>query len=337
MAGGEYTLVVRPSDSGFFSNVNRVVNRLHHTLGHGGCRAVRVDWRVENPRQEFSFGTAADGNVWDHFFEPLHFPDAPATEVVTDDYADWAMTSNHAYRMYKSGSRWRRAYNHVFRQHVRIRPAIAERASAAGGALMRGRFCVGVHIRHPAHQHECPGPNPPVDAFVRRTRRLMHGRADSAVFLATDIDEAVHAFAEAFGDRLIVQGDIERVGLGSSGHIHHQQADPRLALGEQVLIDALLLSRCDVLLHLTSNIATAAGYMNPRLRMVYSEMLHQGLAARARFLTPWARELRWDTSAERNLSSGHDVTGATFHGLSGRAHRRGVRRVAPPNTSRGRE
>jgi hypothetical protein len=87
--------------------------------------------------------------------------------------------------------------------------------------------------------------------------------------LATDVREAVDRFREVFGERLLVQPDVARAPAGGSQY--EWSAPPGIALGEQTLIDALLLARCDVLLHATSNIATAAGYMNPRMRMVYCE------------------------------------------------------------------
>jgi hypothetical protein len=49
-----------------------------------------------------------------------------------------------------------------------------------------------------------------------------------------------------------------------------------------VLIDALLLARCEAMVHAVSNLATAVGYMNPRLRMVYCEPRFVGAAASLR-------------------------------------------------------
>jgi hypothetical protein len=58
---------------------------------------------------------------------------------------------------------------------------------------------------------------------------------------------------------------------GGEDHIHHGSAEPARELGEQALVDCLLLARCDTVLHITSNLATAVGYINPALRMVYCE------------------------------------------------------------------
>jgi hypothetical protein len=57
----------------------------------------------------------------------------------------------------------------------------------------------------------------------------------------------------------------------AEGHVHHDNREPNLALGEEVLTDCLLLARCESLVHINSNVATAAGYINPALKMVFCE------------------------------------------------------------------
>ena len=278
-----HTLVIEVADGGFFSNLNRVVDNLRYALGAGGCEAVRVDWRLGTPLSEFAYGTPADGNLWERFFHPLEFPAAPALERRTQAYVDSGMTSVHAYRMYKRGSRWRSGYGRVYKEHVRVHAALAQRVEDIWQSHMAGRFCVGVHVRHPDHDHECPRPAPPVEGFVRHASRLLAHDNHGAVFLATDTAEAVERFELAFGDRLVLQPGVRRARLGE-GQLHHAQPAPTVELGVEVLIDAMLLARCDVLLHVVSNIATAVGYMNPEMRMVYCEpmLVGAGAAVRAR-------------------------------------------------------
>jgi len=278
----EHTLVPTAGNAGFFSHVNRVVNHLHHSLGRDGCAAVRVDWRVGGEMPFFVYGTTQDGELWQRFFEPLAFPNAPRAERSTWSYADLSMTGLHAYSMYKRGLAWRIAYGRTFAEHVRVRDDLRRRARELwrdGGA---GERCVGVHYRHPGHGHECPRPIPPIDVFIERTRRLLRGRGLASVVLATDVHEAVESFRAAFGDRLLVQPGVARA--HAAGHQGKRDVQPSVALGEQALIDALLLARCEVMLHTVSNLATAVGYMNPRLRMVYCEprLLGATVTVRAR-------------------------------------------------------
>jgi hypothetical protein len=264
-----YTLVVTAWNGGFFSHVNRVVNHLHHTLGHGCCEAVRVEWHVAEYTPLFVYGTEEDGELWGRFFEPLEFPGAPAREQSSWEYADLSMTGLHAYGMYKRGSQWRRDYGRAFAEHVRVREELSRRSEEIlrDGAV--GRRAIGVHYRHPDHSHECPRQIQSIDVFIAWTRRLLRGSPGASVVLATDVREAVDGFRDAFGERLVVQPDVARAPAGESQY--DWDAPHGIHLGEQALVDALLLASCDVLLHCTSNIATAAGYMNPRMRMVYCE------------------------------------------------------------------
>ncbi len=265
----EHTLVVSAWNGGFFSHANRVVNHLHHSLGHKGCKAVRVEWHVGEHTPLFVYGTEEDGELWRRFFEPLHFPNAPRTERSTWEYADLSMTGLHAYRMYKRGSRWRTDYGRAFAEHVRVREELRNRVDELwrdGGVADRA---IGVHFRHPEHSHECLRQIPTMEVFIDCTEKLLERAGAASVVLATDVREAVDAFGAAFGDRLLVQSDVARAPVGETQY--DWGAPPSIALGEQTLIDALLLARCDTLLHTTSNIATAVGYMNPRLRMVHCE------------------------------------------------------------------
>ncbi len=265
----EYTLVVTAWNAGFFSHVNRVVNHLHHSLGRDGCAAVRVDWHVGEHIPLFVYGTAQDGELWRRFFEPLAFPDAPVQERSSHEYADLSMTGLHAYRMYKRGAGWRTDYGRAFAEHVHVREELRNRVQELWHDGGVGSRSIGVHYRHAEHSHECPREMPSMDTFIDWTRRLLARSKGASVVLATDVREAVERFRDAFGERLLVQPDVARAPAGETQY--DWGLPPCLALGEQALIDALLLARCDALLHATSNIATAVGYMNPRLRMIYCE------------------------------------------------------------------
>ena len=140
---------------------------------------------------------------------------------------------------------------------------------------MDGHFCVGVHWRHSDHDHENLFPIPRPDVFIARAKKLLPGDRSWRVCLATDTETAVSAFEAAFGDRLVVQQGAARAESTTRMQLHDDRENPSTDHGEAVLVDCLLLARCDVLLHVTSNVATAAGYINPDMKMVYCEAPHQ--------------------------------------------------------------
>lgn len=275
MSSNKRTLVIHARDSGFFSNLNQVLNNLRHRLGRGGIEAARVEWYAGPKLPQFSYGNPEDGNLWLRFFEPLPFDTIPAETFETDIYARITMTGRIAYAMYKLHWRWRRNYYRTFRHYIRIKPHILGRADAIHRAQVAGRYCLGAHYRHPAHDSECLNPIPEPAAFIAALRRKIPRNRPWVVFLATDAEPAVTAFREAFGERLVLQPGVQRSASLAEGNLHHDNPAAGVALGEQALIDSLLLARCDLLLHVTSNLATAAGYMNPRIKMLYCETRRQ--------------------------------------------------------------
>ena len=267
-------LVISPRNGGFFCNFNCVLSNIDRYLGKDGITGAEVVWRTQADITHFMYGRTEDGNVWLHFFYQLQFDDLPADRIVVAGFPEhdvFRITWIDAYATYRLGIGWRRKYHALFNKFIKIRPFLVDRADTLFRAGMAGRFCVGVHYRNPLHARECLRPIPPPEVFVARARRLLPAGRPAAIVLASDFEPAVDAFRAAFGDALVVQPEVTRAASLSQDQLHHAAAHPGLALGEQVLVDCLLLARCDVLLHVTSNVATAAAYINPKLRLVYCE------------------------------------------------------------------
>lgn len=287
------TMILRNRGAGFFSNFNCVLNNLRHRLGADGIEAAVVEWRADRDHEEFPYGTAADGNLWLRFFEPLPFDRFPRQTVDYATYATPHITWRSAYTTHKADRRWRANYHDLFRRYIRVRPEIERRVSAFAHERMTGRYCVGVHYRHPAHAVETPYPVPPLEAFAARASALLPRDGPRAVFLATDVEEAVHLFRERFGNLLVVQPDLRRAQTARDEQLHHDNSCPDPELGVEVLSDCLLLSRCEVMVYTNSNLATAAAYINPGLGLAYCEPAWQAAVAKLRVLK-WRMQERPD-------------------------------------------
>jgi hypothetical protein len=278
-----YTLRVAAFDHGFFANFVCVMSHLVATLDKEGCKAVTVDWHAPATQREFPYVDPTQGNLWDLLFEPLDFPDAPATCVTTQLWGEMATTGPWAYRTYKSGSGWRETYHAAYRRHVRLRESMQLHVDELDRTLLQGARVVGVHIRHP-DKGELPRHQATVEDAVAMARQELVSRRDR-VFLATDHVEAVERFREAFGPRLVLQEGVHRRS-GSDRQAHYDVVSPSSRLAVEVLTDALLLSRCAVLVHQVSNLATTVGFLNPELKMRYCESRRDHVKYRVLFGPP---------------------------------------------------
>lgn len=258
----------------------------------------------------FCYGTPADGNVWCHLFEPLYglsVTDMNDTQLLdrkcSEPEAPWnehresLLTYIRAYDLYRSPSfrKFRRQYHSALREHVRLLPHFAEEIESST-ASFESKFMIAAHVKHPSHGIEQPGGAlaatttylDRIEAEIARQAGLQS--SDWGVFLATDQDSVVLEFEKRFGEHLHVFRDVRRSSLADDAAFRKLSASERAQPGYQVqhlvaqspqdwsvrmawevIRDALAMARCNAMLHVVSNVATAVSYLNPDLQMIFCE------------------------------------------------------------------
>ena len=203
---------------------------------------------------------------------------SPATGEIRDiwelEHRGWCFGPYHAAarrasRLYAPGRQlWRRTFHGVYRRYIRPLPHVLERAAKFHRTYLAGRHTVGVHIRNVRHSQEQVGQETyGVPHFAEAIRRLYGGDVPS-IFLATDSDAVIQAMHDAFGQKVVYQTDVVRTTAGEDEQLHFFRQG-HVRFGHDVLSDGLLLAACDRLIHVTSNVATAAAFINPDLAMRY--------------------------------------------------------------------
>ena len=90
------------------------------------------------------------------------------------------------------------------------------------------------------------------------------------MFVATDDEQAAEAYRNAFGDEVVIRDNVTRVVQNEAEVEVHTRPFEEVSFkdAEDVVIDTWCLALCDELLHISSNIVTAAAYLNPDLKLV---------------------------------------------------------------------
>jgi hypothetical protein len=148
----------------------------------------------------------------------------------------------------------------VLQRYVKIKPAIMEKVEAFYHQNMAGYAVVGVHIRRTDLENS---------ESVGMTNELYVEMIDrhpeyQKIFLATDCEKTLCDMQAIYGDRLLQTAAFR----GKDNRGIHNQWEPELSkpqLGEEVLIDALLLARCDFFVHGNSSMNFAILNWQPRL------------------------------------------------------------------------
>ena len=272
---------------GFFAELHKVMQCLIH---YEDLAQVYVDWTDEF----FPYKDGADENGWDLFFEPIQLSSKrshseKAQKIIVNSTAqhhelhDQCCTAPWvAYDKYLP---YRRLIHEKLTKYIRLKPAIQNEWDAFYDAQMKGYKCIGVHARI-ARQHAwlVPGKRlPQLNDYFQEVDYLLakHVGEKIKVFVASDSHQAVKKFKEKYGNQVIFieafrsDADRDPCIMYTSGSYYKTHKDAwheqkhRYFGGLTTLLDCLLLSKCNYLIHTTSNLAFFATYYNPEIKSIY--------------------------------------------------------------------
>jgi hypothetical protein len=258
------------ASEGLLANLLHALEVLHRVRPDA---VVHIDWVLRGSETGFRYGIPGEC-VWEKLFAPLD-PQTSSGAFCADsllEYAFWGTGKDYLHGT--SLQRLRTAYNRTFRERIQVtNKRVLEEIRALNDSVMDGRFCIGIHRRVPnilVGNLQRDGKVPGATSFIKaaQSMALSSDRSDWAVYLATDDADAVPLMREAFGSRLIVRDHVRRTRC-TQVEVHYAAwGTVHLADAEDVLIDTLILSQCNVVLHASSSVTTAVGIINPALLMV---------------------------------------------------------------------
>ena len=255
-------LIYRPSGPyGFFSDFLFVLDVLND-VDRQGFRPV-VDMQrfpTQYSEEEPVNGTT---NSWEYYFrQPAQMSIDQALKQDAIDQESHRSGHFSTYDFRRIETKWRRGRD-LIKRYVHLRDEHMEQVDKEWVSRER---VIGVHYRGSdmksgaAYGHPLPQR---LDHFVDATDVAMAKLGSDSVFLATDDEEAVSEFRKRFGERVWTidacrtdesyDGTTLQPWLSGSERSRH-----RYLCGREVLTDALLLSRCDHLIHGWSNVVKAA-------------------------------------------------------------------------------
>lgn len=168
----------------------------------------------------------------------------------------------------------------IISRFIRPRDYVEAKADRFFQEQLAGPYTIGVHIRGTdAISSEEKRPHRQgslmLSRYVPEIQRLLEGHPEARIFMATDEEASRRFMLEQFGSSLIRMyntirhTDGQAAGSGPTGAIMpaYISGDRDLAArqGEEAVIDYLLLSRCDYLIHNGSSLARTALLKSPSL------------------------------------------------------------------------
>ena len=265
--------IPRFPEEGLLANVLHVLEAVHRVRPDA---RVHVDWALTGAEIAFRYGHPGE-NIWNRLFQTLVPPPAGTAHQAISrlDFGFWGTGKDHLSG--NSLAKHRHAYHSTVLKRVEIiNERVLEEVRRTSEQFFDGRFCIGIHRRVGnalVADLQSNGNAPSLDSYINIVESAVstmasEGIQDFAIFLATDDADAVNVFKNAFGSRLIVRDNVQRT-TADAPEVHFG-AWEQLSItdAEDVLIDTVLLSQCNLLVHASSSVSTVASIINPDLILV---------------------------------------------------------------------
>jgi hypothetical protein len=211
--------------------------------------------------------------------EPGYFINECA--FVTNHFGDHPSLRGRAFNIpYETGNPdrdFRQLTSDVIRAFVRPRRHVETKVDAFFDARMSGRKVIGVHARgtdavSTREKRQYRHGSLDLGRLVDEIRRLLPDLTGAKLLVATDAEATLSYLVDAFGEHVIAYDAVrheggEPAGQGPTGCIMpaYVAADRQRAAqnGEDAVVEYLLLSRCQHLVHNGASLATTVLLANP--------------------------------------------------------------------------
>lgn len=247
--------------AGFFSNFCGVLNHLDWCEKNNMTPVVY--WDKDSLYWQRS-GYNGSFNVWEYYFEPVSAATATASEPRDHRYSAYGDNGAGTFGQTLIGNDITHYANSLINKYITVKTTIKHKVESFYAQHMADKKTIGIHLRGTDKKTEIPAVDPLV--IMERANKEAEQLGDCQFLIATDEYRLLELAQEKL-NRPVIFYSCQRASADLPLHLVHSIQE-RAVLGEDVLIEALLLTKCDLFLHSYSNVSAAVLYFNPEIRNI---------------------------------------------------------------------
>ncbi len=250
-----YILTHRFDVAGFFSSFHTVLGALEFMETNEDCAGLTVDFADKGLYYDKKYGN----NWWNYYFEPIDL--GKRTEVVKK--------FTHSQKIIFSGNSefgMAREHGHeLIQKYITLKPHIASKINDFCESNFKDVFVIGIHYRGTDKCLEAD--IVPYREVAERVRIVLNEQKikQYKLFVATD-DSYFLSYILAHFPGHIVSINAIRSDEGSA--VHFTEKSLNYKKGEDAIMDCILLSKCDLLLKMSSNLSSCSIKFNPTIPVI---------------------------------------------------------------------
>jgi hypothetical protein len=211
---------------------------------------------------EEMYSTQGINNVWDYYFEQPDIATKPALEEILseigllhDDFSEF----RDIYLTPEVYEARRREYAEVVSNNVRLLPHVSSKVEEFCSTHFRGKRVLGVHCRGTDHPDKLP-----IEFYIDRIATYIEDY--DILFITSDEQNRLDAIKKAFPDKALDYPATFRSTNNIPLHYANNYECSKYYVGEDVIVEAYLLAKTDMLLCCTnSNVNYFVRILNTKL------------------------------------------------------------------------
>ena len=237
-------LVCRPA--GLFSNFDDVLS-LCKFYEKGLYSGIEVNFGKSGLYYEASYGP----NWWNYYCEPISCGSSK-NAVTLEGHDPWETELRTS----------REEAWDLIQKYIFVKKEILEEVDKFCEENFFGDLIVGVHYRGTDKKIEVPRVSYEKMVHEIQDKMSNHEHEEFKIFVATDEENFVNYMVNQFGENVCYVKDTVRSTNGKPTHYIRKHP---YQCGKDAMIDALILSRCDILIKTSSNLSRWSTYFNPTM------------------------------------------------------------------------
>lgn len=199
-------------------------------------------------------------NAWEYYFEPVSPLSYRDTDII-HCYCVWPNGSNFNY--YATSPKKRHLGHALIQKYIKPNALVQSKIDRFYTEYLANKRTIGIHIRGTDKIIE----EKPVAASRMVEQALEYADAETQFFIATDEKSIFNELMTLLATRKVVYYECARSEDGAPLHcVSKKRSKSQIAQnGEDMVVEMILFSKCDLFLHTLSSVSAIPLYFNPHL------------------------------------------------------------------------
>ncbi|MGB8468314.1 MAG: hypothetical protein WCE21_04875 [Candidatus Babeliales bacterium] len=211
-------------------------------------------------------------NAWEYYFEPVSTVPYNPKEIIHNGYSapdnTTIITGKGNFTAHFLPEVRQEVYQ-LMQKYIHVKSVVQKKVDAFYKKHMEGKPTVGVHIRRTDNYISI---HVGLEEYIKRLQDFPNHQ----ILVCTDDYQALAYMKEKFGKR-VIYCNVYRSHDGSPVHHHGKHSKP--LLGEEILMEVLLLARCDLFVHAISNVVCGVLFFNPMIPNIFIDPRDYGIVS----------------------------------------------------------